>query len=59
MKQEVGNVGKFSASTPSSASNYLLYSSVESINTLINTKFLKWGLIGILGDVKHVKCLDI
>ena len=30
MKQEVRNVGKFSASTPSSGSNYLLYSSVES-----------------------------
>ena len=33
MKQEVRNVGKFSASTPSSGSNYLLYSSVESIKT--------------------------
>ena len=31
MKQEVRNVGKFSASTLSSGSNYLLYSSVESI----------------------------
>ena len=31
IKQEVRNVGKFSASTPSSGSNYLLCSSVESI----------------------------
>ena len=31
MKQEVMNVGKFLTSTPSSGSNYLLYS-VESIN---------------------------
>ena len=30
MKQEVRNVGKFSASTPSSGSNYLLYSIVVS-----------------------------
>ena len=36
MKQEVRNVGKFSASTPSSGSNYLLYSSVESINFLFH-----------------------
>ena len=33
MKQAVRNEGKFSASTPSSGSNYLLYSSVESIKT--------------------------
>ena len=37
MKQEIRNVGKFSASTPSSGSNYLLYSSVESIKTFIKT----------------------
>ena len=33
MKQEVRNVGKFSASAPSSGSNYVLYSSIESIKT--------------------------
>ena len=37
MKQEVRNVGKFSASTPFSGSNYLLYSIVESINTFNTT----------------------
>ena len=36
MKQEVRNVGKVSASTPSSGSNYLLYSSVESIKIVLN-----------------------
>ena len=35
MKQEVRNVGKLSASTPSSGSNYLLYSSVESIKPFL------------------------
>ena len=38
MKQEVRNVGRFSASTPSSGSNYLLYSSVESVKTRTSTR---------------------
>ena len=33
MKEEVRNVGKFSASTTSSGPNYLLYSSVECIKS--------------------------
>ena len=41
MKQEVRNVGKFSASTPSSGSNYLLYSSVESIIYIISISIMR------------------
>ena len=40
MKQEVRNVGKFSASTPSSGSNYFLYSSVESIKIVFYTELI-------------------
>ena len=36
MKQDIRTVGTFSASTPSSGSNYImLYSSVESIKTSV------------------------
>ena len=47
MKQGVRNVGKFSASTPSSGSNYLLYSSVESIKTFytFNTTMVARALL--------------
>ena len=50
MKQEVRNVGKFSASTPSSGSNYLLYSSVESIKIVLILPTLLYYITNNLRD---------
>ena len=51
MKQEVRNVGKFSASTPSSCSNYLLYSSVTSIKTISIMRLINRELLRHLSTV--------
>ena len=52
MKQEVRSVGKVSASTPSSGSNYLLYSSVESIKQVFPTGC--YLTISIINVMEHV-----
>ena len=41
MKQEVRNVGKFSASTPSSGSNYLLYN-LKVLKVLSNNQYFNY-----------------
>ena len=49
MKQEVRNVGKFSALTPSSGSNYLLYITLTLLYNIVVLKVLILSILLYIG----------